>query len=222
MATPLSQLIRDARLRRGLTPAELATLSGVSKSSISRLEAGKLNPSFEMVRTLLNSIGFEASEQLRPKVSDAQMFRFLDEYSAGLIADSEAIDRLRIAAQTAPLRDRPGLRYVAADLREVLAFLRRENAQFAVSGLEACSNETSFEPIFYLDPELEIPWAEPRFGQRGSYILTLDARKVGLIDRDGPDPIMPSAWALMDAIASPGRQSDVALDLLDASRKAAA
>ncbi|MHA3722501.1 hypothetical protein ACXR2T_01350 [Leucobacter sp. HY1910] len=97
--------------------------------------------------------------------------------------------------------------------------LQRTEKPYAVSGLEACSNETSFEPIFYINANVALPWGEPAFGHRGSYILPLDERKEALIDRRGPDPLMPPAWALMDAIASPGRQSDVALDLLEMSRE---
>jgi len=51
----LEALVR-LRKRLGLSQRELARLSGVSQSLISKIERGKVNPSYEAVRRILNAL----------------------------------------------------------------------------------------------------------------------------------------------------------------------
>ena len=95
-----AELLFTARLRRGLTARELSTLSGVPQSTVSRIESGKMSPSYDIMRTLLATLGFESSDTLRPAVSNAPLVRFMDDYERGLIPDRTVLDRMRIAAQT--------------------------------------------------------------------------------------------------------------------------
>jgi predicted transcriptional regulator len=56
---PLNDLVRQVRRQRillGLTQAELAKESGHSQSLIAKLERGRLNPSYEAVRKILESL----------------------------------------------------------------------------------------------------------------------------------------------------------------------
>lgn len=57
-------LLREARLRRGLTQAELATQAGTARSQISRYERGDVVPSLETLRRLIRSCGLELSFRL--------------------------------------------------------------------------------------------------------------------------------------------------------------
>ncbi len=226
MEITTGDLLRQARLRRGLTARELTILSGVPQSTVSRIEAGKMSPSYDIMRKLLAALSFEASDSLRPAVTDGQLVRFMDEYADGAIPARAVPDRLRIAAQTAPVMGRAGVRRASASLAEVVGWAAAQRVSYAVSGLEACSDETSFEPIVYLAPTAALPFDPPQPGRRGSILLPLADRHLRFVGDAGGVPVMPFAWALMDAIASPGRQSDVALDLLDqyaaASRTASA
>lgn len=214
MEIATGDLLRQARLRRGLTARELTILSGVPQSTVSRIEAGKMSPSYDIMRKLLGALGFEASDSLRPAVTDAQLVRFMDECADGGIPARAVPDRLRIAAQTAPVMDRAGARRFSAGLSEVVDWANAQRMSYAVSGLEACSDETSFEPIVYLAPSAAPPFGPPQPGRRGSILLPLADRHLRFVGGSGGVSVMPFAWALMDAIASPGRQSDVALDLL--------
>jgi transcriptional regulator with XRE-family HTH domain len=54
-----ADLIREARLRAGLTQAELGKRVGRPQSSIARWERGAVTPSFETLRELIRSCGFE-------------------------------------------------------------------------------------------------------------------------------------------------------------------
>lgn len=217
MEMSTAELLFTARLRRGLTARELSTLSGVPQSTVSRIESGKMSPSYDIMRTLLATLGFESSDTLRPAVSNAPLVRFMDDYERGLIPDRTVLDRMRIAAQTSPILDRGGARKVSVGLAEVVEWARAEGVRFAISGLEGCSNETSLEPIIYLAAETS--FASPEPGRRGSILLPLD-EDVARFAGGGDLPTMSVAWALMDSIASPGRQSDVALDILEQYRTA--
>lgn len=52
-------LLREARLRAGLTQAQLARRAGTSQSAIARWESGAVQPSFERLRDLIRACGLE-------------------------------------------------------------------------------------------------------------------------------------------------------------------
>ena len=52
-------LLREARLRAGLTQAELARRAGTSQSAIARWESGAVQPSLERLRELIRACGLE-------------------------------------------------------------------------------------------------------------------------------------------------------------------
>jgi len=61
-----SELIRDARLRAGLTQVQLAARAGVTQSVISTYENGRREPSLAALQRLIRAAGFEASVDLLP------------------------------------------------------------------------------------------------------------------------------------------------------------
>ena len=52
-------LLREARLRAGLTQQELARRAGTSQPAIARWESGAVQPSFERLRELIRACGLE-------------------------------------------------------------------------------------------------------------------------------------------------------------------
>jgi transcriptional regulator with XRE-family HTH domain len=52
-------LVREARLRAGLTQQQLAERSGTTQSAIARIERGTTEPSYERVQRLIEACGFE-------------------------------------------------------------------------------------------------------------------------------------------------------------------
>lgn len=61
-----SEIIRDARLRAGLTQVQLAVRAGVTQSVISTYENGRREPSLAALQRLVRAAGFEASVDLLP------------------------------------------------------------------------------------------------------------------------------------------------------------
>ena len=57
-------LIREARLRAGLSQAQLSARSGKDRAQIARWERDTVAPSFETVRELVRACGFELSVTL--------------------------------------------------------------------------------------------------------------------------------------------------------------
>ena len=63
-------LLSMARRRVGITQRELARRSGVSQPTISRIEAGRMSPTYELLDRLLHACGMEVVTIDRPKEGD--------------------------------------------------------------------------------------------------------------------------------------------------------
>jgi transcriptional regulator with XRE-family HTH domain len=71
-----ADLIREARLRAGLTQYELAEKSGRDRSVIARWEQGAVAPSVETLVELVRACGFDLPLELVPRdPSSAQRLR---------------------------------------------------------------------------------------------------------------------------------------------------
>jgi transcriptional regulator with XRE-family HTH domain len=63
-------LIREARLRAGLSQGELSERSGKDRAQIARWERDVVQPSFETLRELVRACGFELELNLAPYAVD--------------------------------------------------------------------------------------------------------------------------------------------------------
>lgn len=64
-------LIREARLRAGLSQVELSERSGKDRAQIARWERDVVQPSFETLRDLVRACGFDLEASLVPYQVDA-------------------------------------------------------------------------------------------------------------------------------------------------------
>src|SRR5437879_1875814 len=64
MSMNASQLVREARLRAGLTQRRLASAIGVSQPTVARIESGATQPSFAQVVRLVEACGLELGVSL--------------------------------------------------------------------------------------------------------------------------------------------------------------
>ena len=71
-APQLGGTLQAARKQRRLTLDQLAGRSGISKSMLSQIERGKVNPTFVVLWNLTQSLGIELSELLGPSRGQEQ------------------------------------------------------------------------------------------------------------------------------------------------------
>ena len=72
-------LVREARMRAGLTQRELAARAGTSQSVVARVEAGQTRPGSATLQRLLAAAGFELRAELLPlPVVDTHMLDDVD------------------------------------------------------------------------------------------------------------------------------------------------
>ena len=62
-----ADLIREARLRAGLTQDELARLAGTQRSLIGRWEQGAVQPGFDNMLEVIEACGFDLPLMLVPR-----------------------------------------------------------------------------------------------------------------------------------------------------------
>ncbi len=77
-------LIRLARVLRGLTLIELASRAGTSAPTLSRYERGQIDPSGAVVDRILGAAGFKALVTLRPLITGPRGTARSDEVEAVL------------------------------------------------------------------------------------------------------------------------------------------
>ena len=94
-----SDLLREARLRAGLTQAELARAAGLSQSAIARWESGRVQPSLETLRELIRACHLELTLGLAnyDDSYDVYINALLDKSPEARVAD--AIERERVYAR---------------------------------------------------------------------------------------------------------------------------
>jgi len=202
----------------------LADVSGVPVSTISRIESGKVEPTWAMMSRLVAAAGFHLEPTLTETTTDeplAGILRRLDEAGPG---DRERIvRRFPAAARLAQVARRPGARRVALSvpLGEGIASLRRQNQSPVVSSLEGFmrdANQTrSFTPVVYVDDPADIDGfldATPASPTIMFLLPTTANVENWSSDVDGVS-MASREWALLDSLASPGRQPDATMYLLD-------
>ena len=113
-----ADLIREARLRAGLTQAELSAKTGTQRSVIARWEQGAVSPSFDNMLEVIEACGFELPLMLVPR--DASLDERLhknrllspERRAQRLVGklDSRASSRAVASAQVRPVRASPNAR----------------------------------------------------------------------------------------------------------------
>ena len=113
-------LIREARLRAGLTQQELADRSGRKRSVIARWERGAIEPSLETFLEIISVCGFELPLELMPR--DDSAFERL--HKNALLSPERRVQRLLRASPS----DEP------FDPHAILAALERRETSYVVVG----------------------------------------------------------------------------------------
>lgn len=71
--TSASQVVREARLKAGLTQAEVAARLGRDRAQVARWEIGGQEPSFENVRAVVEACGFVLKVEIVERENDTAL-----------------------------------------------------------------------------------------------------------------------------------------------------
>src|SRR5216117_420470 len=66
--TSTAELLRQARLKAGLSQRQLAQRAGTAQSVIARIERGQTSPTWDTLERLLAAAGYELAPQVQPRV----------------------------------------------------------------------------------------------------------------------------------------------------------
>jgi len=202
----------------------LAAVSGVPASTISRIESGKVEPTWSMMGRILTAAGFRLDSTLTNAGTDeplAGITRRLD--AAEPSERATIIRRFPAVARLALVARRNGSRPVQLDgnLADTITDLQNQGQVPVVSSLEAYSRDVSqtrsFYPVVYVTtPETVrgfLP-ATPTSPLVMFFLATTDNVTAVTQTVDGVR-MVSREWALLDSLASPGRQPDASMYLLD-------
>lgn len=62
-------LLRDARVRSGLSQRELARKARTAQSVVARIEAGLTDPGWDTLAALIRAAGFDLAVELEPRIA---------------------------------------------------------------------------------------------------------------------------------------------------------
>ena len=218
-----AELLTEARSSRRLSMNTLADVSGVPVSTISRIESGRVEPTWSMMSRIMTAAGFS----MEPHLVDAGT----DEPFAGILhrlgeappsEKARIIGRFPSVARLAPVARRQSVRRVqlTTGIDEALMRLAAQDVAPIVSSLEAFSGDVShihsFVPVIYVDDPDRVDFPEATRTSPRIMLILPTTRNVEAVTRDVSGIAMVSReWGLLDSLASPGRQPDAALHLVN-------
>ena len=220
-----SGVLAQARSARQLTMNALADVSGVPVSTISRIESGRVEPTWAMMARLLAAAGYRLDATLTETGSDDPIAAILRNL-ADTRPDQQPgiVRRFPTVARLAPVARRTGARRVelSTDLGTAIRTLAGQGQSPVVSSLEAYLDDPgrtrSFSPVVYVDdPNSVTGFAEPTVVSPTIMFLLPTTENVRAVSYSHGDGIgmVSREWALLDSLASPGRQPDATMYLVD-------
>ena len=96
---PIGPRLKQYRLRENLTLADLQKLTGISKSMLSQIERGAVNPTFARVWHLTKSLGIGVGEllgEVKQTVDKVGEYQHLKDYATPVIASADGLCTTRI------------------------------------------------------------------------------------------------------------------------------
>lgn len=227
MAGMAGDLVRQVRVSRRLTMASLADLARVPTSTISRIEAGKIEPTVAMLARIAQAAGFTFEPVMTEAGSDQPFADAMERLADADSGETQRLfDRFPAVASAAPVVRREGVRRVEVpgDLVTAVRLLEGQDQGPIVSGMEAVAESIesvrSFLPLVYVDDPARVDGFRPAGRAAFQVMLLLPATSnVRRWMRGDTDvPMVVREWGWLDAMASPGRQGDIAREEFESVR----
>jgi transcriptional regulator with XRE-family HTH domain len=221
MMETAAALVKRMRTRRQLTRTALADLARVPASTITRIESGEMDPTFGMLQRIAAAAGY-AWGDFSDSGSDDAIAAQVESFETSPRRERNQIaKKMTRTASVSPVAKRRGVqRYeLAGSLSEFVEELKRRGSEPVISSLEAAagnaSDMLSFSPIVYVDTPsalADLPKATPT-SKSAVFVLPMTDNARRFIRSDDRTMMVPT-WGLLDALASPGRQAEVAESFL--------
>jgi hypothetical protein len=124
------ELIREARLRAGLTQKQLSELTGRERSVIARWEQGAISPPIDSLMEIIHACGFDLPLTLMPvdKSADQQL------HEALMATPSERLEWLLVQMRATRGKSVAGRASSVLDPHELLGALQARNVNLVVIG----------------------------------------------------------------------------------------
>jgi transcriptional regulator with XRE-family HTH domain len=216
-------LVRQARLSRQLSMSALADLAGVPKSTVSRIEAGKIDATVSMLSRLLTAAGFRFESQLAEVGTDEPFAAILGRLAESCPAERERwLARFPAVAATALVARRAGARRVElpGGIAQAVELLTDQGQGPVVSVAEAVLGSLeptrSFVPVIYVDDPSTVQGFSPagRQSYQAMFLLPLTANVRAFARWQDDVRFVSREWGVLDTLASPGRQAEIGQELL--------
>ena len=223
MGTTAAEIVSNIRKTRLISMNTLADLAGIPVSTISRIEAGKMEPTLSMLLRIAEATGFSLKQQIKEAGDDQPIAAYLDRLSKkGVSLQTRSDKELLTVASLAPVAKRKGARRVelTKSLKKSIKGLSNQGQMPIVSSLEAYNKnietQQSFIPIIYIEyPEEAVALkAATPYSQQVMFVLPITDNVRGCAIPFGDAALVSPEWGIIDALASPGRQPDAALEVL--------
>ena len=166
ITTSAASLVTRMRLKRELSKTAFAHLVGVPTSTITRIEAGIVDPTYSMMQKIASRAGFTLLGTLADVGSDSLYVAAVERIqNASSIERRRLVKKLAQTATLAPVTKRPGVRIFALErpIGDFVRFLEERGANPVVSSLEAVAvavavavaedmtSTRSVTPVVYVD-----------------------------------------------------------------------
>jgi transcriptional regulator with XRE-family HTH domain len=217
-------LLARMRKRKGVSMSTLSAVAGIPVSTISRIEAGKVEPTWSTMRRLSAAAGYDITTDLKDSGGDEPLAGIIDCLEkAAPEKRASVVARFPMVALLAPVAFRAGARMVerTGSLGGLCRDLEEAGQRPAISSFEAFVGETErFSSVFsvvYVDDPATVDGLTDCVGWVGSavYLLRRSERSSKHETLIGKTRAMSPEWAILDSLGSPGRQSDLTMHLLE-------
>ena len=227
MEITAAEIVLNIRKTRLISMNTLADLAGIPASTISRIESGKMEPTLSMLLRIADATGFSIKQQIIEAGDDQPIAAFLDRLrKKGASLQTRSDKELLTVASLALVAKRKRARRVelTQSLKKSIKDLIDQGQKPIVSSLEAYNKnietQQSFVPIVYIEnPEEAVALkATTPYSQQVMFVLPITDNVRGCAIPFGAVALVSPEWGMIDALASPGRQPDAALEVLTIKR----
>jgi transcriptional regulator with XRE-family HTH domain len=224
-----ANIISSIRASRFLSMNALADLADVPASTISRIESGRIEPTFSMLTRIATAAGFLLESKVQEARNDQPFAAYLERLRLkGAPIQLGPARELLTVASLALVAQRMGAQRIELDesLEVAVGKMADQGQRPVISALEAYNRSInpvqSFTPVIYINDPTKLKGFKAATARSSQVMFVLPI--TDNVQRNAGDTegftMVSREWGILDALASPGRQPDAALGIIETMRGA--